>query len=311
MCNAMTCNDPFHGLGDDDEFFEDFGRETPNSETPAEPVAPAPQAPAAPVFEETCPKCKGSGRFVGYTGRVIGNCFNCKGSGKLTFKTDAATRAKQADSRARTAQAKKAELEAKVVEWTKENPIEWQWMCRELTSFDFAKSMMEALIKYGYLTERQLDAVRRCISKQQAREEQRAAEKLQRETAAQVVNIQPIMDAFNKARSNGVKRPIMRFETFRFSLAPETGANAGAIYAKAKDENKTYLGKIVEGKFITSRDCTPEMEATIIATCANPAEAATAYGRTSGECSICGRELTDPVSIAAGIGPICAGNYGF
>lgn len=307
MCNAAICNDPFHGLEDDDSFWSDFNLEAPQG---AQPEAPA-AAPVAPVFEETCTKCRGSGRFVGYTGRVVGNCFTCKGTGKLTFKTDAETRAKQAQSRQKAKQSKAEEIGQKMLAWTEEHQDEWKWLTREFTSFDFAKSMMEALTKYGYLTERQLAAVRSCIAKQIARDEAREAEKLQREQAAQVVNIQPIIEAFAKATSNGVKRPIMRFEKFRFSLAPATGANAGAIYVKARDGNDTYLGKIVEGKFLTRRECSPEMEKLIVETCANPAEAAIAYGRTSGECSICGRELTNKESIALGIGPICAGNYGF
>jgi hypothetical protein len=35
------------------------------------------------------------------------------------------------------------------------------------------------------------------------------------------------------------------------------------------------------------------------------------YGRATGNCSCCGRELTDPASIAAGIGPVCAEKYGW
>ena len=38
----------------------------------------------------------------------------------------------------------------------------------------------------------------------------------------------------------------------------------------------------------------------------NPVEAAKAYGKLTGSCSCCGRELSDPVSIEAGIGPVCA-----
>ena len=38
---------------------------------------------------------------------------------------------------------------------------------------------------------------------------------------------------------------------------------------------------------------------------ADPLQAAVAYGRQTGSCSCCGRELTDPVSIFGGIGPIC------
>lgn len=35
------------------------------------------------------------------------------------------------------------------------------------------------------------------------------------------------------------------------------------------------------------------------------AEQAAEYGRTHGQCAMCGRLLTDPVSIAQGIGPVC------
>jgi hypothetical protein len=42
---------------------------------------------------------------------------------------------------------------------------------------------------------------------------------------------------------------------------------------------------------------------------ADPERAAVLYGKASGNCSICGRDLTDPESIERGIGPICAGKY--
>lgn len=42
---------------------------------------PPPAAPL-PAFIE-CGKCKGGGKFVGYTGKVLGDCFACKGAGKL------------------------------------------------------------------------------------------------------------------------------------------------------------------------------------------------------------------------------------
>jgi hypothetical protein len=38
---------------------------------------------------------------------------------------------------------------------------------------------------------------------------------------------------------------------------------------------------------------------------ADPVAAAAKYGKLSGRCSCCGRDLTDPESIALGIGPIC------
>ena len=44
-------------------------------------TAPRP-APMAAMFEP-CGKCKGTGKFTGYTGRELGECFACKGAGKL------------------------------------------------------------------------------------------------------------------------------------------------------------------------------------------------------------------------------------
>jgi len=43
----------------------------------------------------------------------------------------------------------------------------------------------------------------------------------------------------------------------------------------------------------------------------DPSAAARAYGLRTGQCSICGRELTNAESRARGIGPICAERFGF
>jgi hypothetical protein len=43
---------------------------------------------------------------------------------------------------------------------------------------------------------------------------------------------------------------------------------------------------------------------------ANPLETAMKYGKLSGRCCMCGRDLTDPVSIERGIGPICLNGFG-
>jgi hypothetical protein len=43
---------------------------------------------------------------------------------------------------------------------------------------------------------------------------------------------------------------------------------------------------------------------------ADPKHFAVMYGRKTGRCSICGRTLTNKKSIKAGIGPVCAENFG-
>lgn len=44
---------------------------------------------------------------------------------------------------------------------------------------------------------------------------------------------------------------------------------------------------------------------------AGPEEASKRYGHELGHCGICGRTLTNPESIALGIGPVCAGRVGW
>jgi hypothetical protein len=108
-----------------------------------------------------------------------------------------------------------------------------------------------------------------------------------------------------------LKRPKLRIADVQFSLAPATGRNAGCIYVvRASDD--TYLGKITaEDKFITSRDCTAADSETVARVAADPAAAATAHGHEFGQCSCCGRELTNAESVARGIGPICAERWGW
>lgn len=74
--------------------------------------------------------------------------------------------------------------------------------------------------------------------------------------------------------------------------------------------NNDYLGKIVGGKF-HGHYISNEMTAAVAAACANPVEQAIEYGRMTGACSCCNRELTNPESIERGIGPVCAKKYGW
>jgi len=108
-----------------------------------------------------------------------------------------------------------------------------------------------------------------------------------------------------------LKRPKLRIADVQFSLAPATGRNAGAIYVvRASDD--TYLGKITQDdKFIRSRDCTDGDAEIVARVAADPAAAAEAHGHEFGQCSCCGRELTNPESVARGIGPICAERWGW
>lgn len=177
----------------------------------------------------------------------------------------------------------------------KSNAPEIKWIIANAATNDFARSLDQQLIRTGNLTENQVAAVTR---------------KLNRPVAAtiEVASVAAMQVAFATAIGNGLKRPKMRLSGFVLKLAPATGRNAGAIYVTSSDE---YLGKIADGTFTPSRACAADTQAQIAAMCADPLAAAVAYGRETGQCACCGRELTDPESVERGIGPICAEKYGF
>lgn len=80
------------------------------------------------------------------------------------------------------------------------------------------------------------------------------------------------------------------------------GPNIGCVYVY---ENKNYVAKITaNGDLIgnVSEDVKNLLEDAID----NLLKLAQLYGHETGNCSICGRTLSDPLSVQMGIGPICA-----
>lgn len=72
-----------------------------------------------------------------------------------------------------------------------------------------------------------------------------------------------------------------------------------------------YFGRIDEsGRLHPSGQCTDEVAAFLRLFAANPAGFAATYGKESGSCCFCRQQLTDKRSLAVGMGPVCAKNYG-
>ena len=255
-------------------------------------------------FTEACPKCDGSGRFYGHSGRLIGQCFKCKGKGKLTFKQSPETRKRAAEARQKQKEKRATERVANIQKFHDEHPEVCKWIAEAAPTFEFAAAMSDAILKYGSLTPKQLAACERCIQKRKEAREARA----QKEANAPEISIEKIGEAFASAKASGLKWPKLSLGAFTFKPAGDNSKNAGAIYVT---ENNEYLGKIVSGKFVAVKSCGDERQAAIIDAAADPEKAAVAHGHLTGACSCCGRELTNPESVKRGIGPICARKYGW
>lgn len=308
MCDS--CNDPFHGLDDDLDYAPKAIAPVPANATLADaPIRYTHESRAAAAghrYTEKCEACRGSGTWRSHSGMTVGQCFKCKGKGTLTFKTSPEARAAARNANERKAAQKAESLRANAVLWKEANAADWAWIEAKRGSFDFAAAMSEALTSYGTLTEKQQATVTRL----RLRDEERKVEAVARAANAPVVSVAKIEEAFDHARGKGIKSPKLRLAGYKFSCAPAHGANAGALYV-VRVEDDQYLGKIKDGRFNQVRECTPADAEAIIRVCSDPHAEAIAYGKRTGNCCVCGRELTNHASIDLGIGPICAEKFGW
>jgi hypothetical protein len=129
----------------------------------------------------------------------------------------------------------------------------------------------------------------------------------------QTSQFEALFNAFEAAKGKGAKRLTLRFEGV--NVKPNRDLSALWVTSQTEFEQgdygmqPKYLGKVtrtsIDSKFSDT------VRETIMGAASDPISAAIRYGKVSGECSCCGRELTDPRSIERGIGPICADKYGF
>lgn len=241
----------------------------------------------------SCPKCRGTGYWVSWSGRTRKPCFSCKGTGRVTKGKVAAAKAKETRQR-------------NWAEWCEENAVLIEGLRRHEWNA-FLKDLHERIFSGSMLTERQVEAAQSAIARYDAkREEKRAAETASRSIE---IGLEAIEKLFAAATASGLKRPMFRAER----VAVKQSKHAGVLYVYDRlvgGERGGYAGKIVDGKFVRTREANPDLGEALRAVAADPVAAAVAYGRSTGTCCLCGRELTDPDSVRAGIGPICAGNWG-
>lgn len=272
----------------------------------------APLSTPTPKERFTCGQCAGTGQWAGGVNRH-GNskCVACRGKGYFTKSPQ-----DRAAARRRRQERNKKELEAKLVEFQAAHPdcyadlVTIRWGRKQGTSF--THSLADQLFEKGSLSERQIDAWRAGYEKYREAVRQRAERE---EAEKDVVDLAPIRRMFETAVANGYKRPKYRAEGLVITRAPDSGNNPGALYVK--NENEAYGGKVIGTEFMPSRDGKEDQftengpaAKVLIDIAGNPLEAALRYGRRTGRCACCGRELTKHDSIDAGIGPVCREKWG-
>lgn len=279
----------------------------PVASQPREAVNPN-YKPLEQQFIENCRDCGGSGFFKSYSGRTVGPCFKCKGKGKQTFKSSAADRAKsrqqEADRKARRAQ--------EVVDmFAQAQPEVFAWINESAATFSFAASMLEAINKFGDLTPNQLAACERCAAKRNQSKVD-AASRIANAPNIETAGVDRLKASFDAAiaysAAKGLKRsPKITIGCMVISPAKANSKNPGALYVT---DGGTYLGKVAQGKFFASRECSSDQQNKVLEFVSDPQKASEVYGQETGTCCVCNATLTSEWKYR-GIGPICAEKFGW
>jgi galactokinase/mevalonate kinase-like predicted kinase len=170
---------------------------------------------------------------------------------------------------------------------------------REIMSWNsFAQSLVEQIINKGSLSEKQMFAASAMLMKIKNNKEER-----QRNIVS--IDLSNVKKIFDKAHE-AIKNPKFRVDNMVLSRAPDNGRNAGAIYVKVDGE---YAGKVTGGYWLPFKAPEGTLEK-LQEIAKDPLGSAVAYGKRTGNCSACGRDLTNHGSIEKGIGPICAERWG-
>jgi len=260
-----------------------------------------------------CPTCAGTGKYQGRrTVQEKSHCFACRGKGY--FLTDPRKLAKNRQA----AHARKASA---LSEWRADHADLLKALAAVQDWNTFAASLLSQAARKP-LSERQVETARTMLAKIEDRKAERAA---QRKASQVEVDLSGVEALFDQASKSGYKKPVFRAEGVK--IKPGWRAGTLDVWTTAEYPDGEKLGWVEGGRYTPLRRASTQVvEAPAIEEggevrrieaaealrniAADPKATSLRWGRRTGRCSCCGRELTKHSSIDAGIGPICAEKWG-
>jgi len=337
-------NDPFAGI-DESEFEAELKRDIqPSSSAHSQPAGNI----EIPGFVEDCPKCRGSGMFRSYSGRAVGKCFKCKGTGKLQFKTSPEMRARGRKSAGKAKAKRATDNAAAFLQFLDTIPDARDWIVPAVAAGnEWAQSMYQGGLKYGSLTENMVVAIRKAIARDDdsragfeewAKAHDGVLDWLKSESAsgnefagsllAKGTRFGSLTDGqLNAVLTNLAEGKQTDDPASALDLSPlrkgyyavpdgdtrlkvairRPGKNSRWLGWTFVDDGAEYGNRKSYGKQAPDGTYKGSIQSQLEAIIADPDAAMIAYGKLTGTCGMCGRLLEDEESVAAGIGPVCAG----
>lgn len=116
--------------------------------------------------------------------------------------------------------------------------------------------------------------------------------------------------AFN--RMNLVSISDIKFHVGDWIFRQKPRTSKIKIFMQCEGRRKPlYVGNISIGRFHPISKLDTQFRQDILHILQEPKKAAIEYGKSTGQCACCGRDLSDPASLLLGIGPICLNNFGW
>lgn len=147
----------------------------------------------------------------------------------------------------------------------------------------------------------------------------RMIERAAPKTVAQpVADLSPLVALFTNAKLKNPKLLVkINDRSLRLTRAGQNARVPGSINITSVGsfEDRDWYGRVTQdGVFQPSNRYDNQTMTAVVAAlkalAENPVEVAAAYGHETSNCCFCGIELTDPRSVTAGFGPICAEHWG-
>jgi hypothetical protein len=240
-----------------------------------------------------CDKCRGTGRFISYSGRDCGECFTCKGQGyQMRAAGYTERKAKQA---LKKIEQRKAEADAKaeaIHAFRESHPDVFaalnEYGLQDRYRSEFMDSLTRQLAERGTLTEGQIAAVRRGIEKRNAAKAEKAGEP---------VTLLPRIYGYVAVDNRKLILGDFKVVMFQSGAVAVVGKQFGTGTKGIIDPDGSLrrFAKMTDAELETLKDV--ELRGL---------EAVKEIGLATGTCCCCGRTLTDEYSIQNGIGPVCA-----
>lgn len=244
-------------------------------------------------YEEKCPKCNGrGGKHYGYYNPKWYECYRCKGTGIVKYKTSPEARAKAKEAKAKRLQKQQDEKVALLVAFL--DTELGKFLASVAPRNDFAKDLVASFSRYGSLTEKQEAAAIRMMEKHKAREAEKA-----KEPQAPGIDLTELPKGRYGVPGGDTRLKVLVNK-------PEKGKWDGYIFVSDAAEygSRTNFGMQKPGDLYRGK-----IQEELKKIMADPFAASVEYGKLTGTCGVCGRVLEDEESVAAGIGPVCAKKF--